>query len=58
MDYITFTPETLKKFKKLYEKTEKGGVFLYEGKEVLKEYAGYVIKYVEGKLREKGKEKG
>lgn len=50
MDYIQFTPEKLKEFKKLYERTEKGATFVFEGKEVLKEYAKYVIEYLEGKF--------
>jgi hypothetical protein len=52
MDYIEFTPEKLKAFKKLYEGTEAGKTFMFEGKEVLKEYAKYVIEYLEPKFKE------
>jgi len=51
MNYINFTPKKLAEFKKLYERTEKGGVFLFEGKEVLKEYAGYLIEYLENQFK-------
>ena len=44
MDFIQFTPAKFKAFKKLCAQTEKGGVFLFEGKEVLK------IIYVPGRL--------
>ena len=49
--YISFTPEKLKEFKKLYEATKPNGIFIFEGREVLKEYAKYVIIYLEGKFK-------
>ena len=51
-DLISFTPEKLVVFKKLYEATEDGKTFMFEGREVLKEYAKYMIEYLEPKLAE------
>lgn len=50
---IVFTHEKLKEFKKLFNKTPARGVFMFEGKEVLKEYAGYLIEYLESRLKER-----
>lgn len=54
MEYIQFTPEKFKAFKKLYEKTAANQTFMFEGREVLKEYAKYVIEYLELKFDLKG----
>jgi hypothetical protein len=51
MDYIAFTPGKLARFKRAYEACPEGGVFIFEGREVLKAYAKYVIEYVEAQLR-------
>jgi len=50
-DTINFTPEKLKDFKKLYEATEPGKTFMFEGREVLKDYAKYVIQYLEDQFK-------
>ena len=39
--------EDLVELKKLYEKSLTGEVFLFKGKEVLKEYAKYLIEYLD-----------
>lgn len=51
MKYITFSPSSFADFKARYEACEPGGTFLFEGNEVLKEYAKYVIQYVERELK-------
>jgi hypothetical protein len=50
MDFIQFTPAKFKAFKKLYARTKEGETFFFEGKEVLKEFAGYVILYLAPKF--------
>jgi hypothetical protein len=52
MENITFTPDKFKKFKEIYESTEDGKTFMFEGKEILKSYAKYMIRYLEMKFRE------
>lgn len=49
MEEFKFTDESFKKFKELYEKSEKEKVesFEFEGHQVLTLYAKYVIEYVE-----------
>ena len=54
MNTVTFTRESLKKFKAVYETVGEGEVFLFEGKEFLKEYAKYVIEYLEEQFKPKG----
>lgn len=49
MDTIIISKQDLKELKKLYEATPKGGIFIFKGKEVLKEYAKYMIEYLESK---------
>ena len=46
-DMITINKEELKDLKALYEKTAPGGIFIFKGREVLKEYAKYMIEYLE-----------
>jgi hypothetical protein len=48
---ITFTPEKLKAFKALYETTQPKKTFMFEGREVLKEYAKYVIEHLETQFK-------
>jgi hypothetical protein len=48
--YLDMTREDLEELKKLYEKAKPGEVFLFKGREVLREYAKYVIEYLEPKL--------
>ena len=45
---VSITEEDLKELKRLYEKAEPGEVFIFKGREVLKEFAKYMIEYVEG----------
>lgn len=49
MEEFKFTDESFKKFKELYEKSEKDKAesFEFEGHEVLTLYAKYVIEFVE-----------
>lgn len=49
MEEFKFTDESFKKFKELYEKSEKEKVesFEFEGHQVLTLYAKYVIEFVE-----------
>ena len=49
---ISFTPEKLQEFRRLYAATPPGGIFIFEDREVLKEYAKYVIEYLEMKFQE------
>jgi hypothetical protein len=49
---ISFTKEKVEEFKKAYASTLDGGTFMFEGKLVLKDYARYVIEYLEGKFKE------
>lgn len=48
---ITFTQAKLKAFKALYEKTPPRQTFMFEGREILKEYAKYVIEYLETQFK-------
>jgi hypothetical protein len=50
MDTIQFDRRKLRAFKRIYNDTADGGVFIFEGKEVLKSYAKYLIEYVEMQL--------
>ena len=49
MEEFKFTEESFKKFKELYDKSEKDKVesFEFEGHQVFTLYAKYVIEYVE-----------
>jgi len=50
---VTFTPEKLVEFKRLYELHKKDGkdTFFYEEKEYVTAYAKYVIQYLDGKFK-------
>jgi hypothetical protein len=48
---VTFTANKLKAFKKAYKKAKPKEVFVFEGNEYLKEYAGYLIQYLEPKFK-------
>ena len=50
---MTMTREDIKKLKKKIDKTEKGGVFKYRGHEFLREYAEYLLEYLEGQFERK-----
>jgi hypothetical protein len=56
MSEIEFTPEKLKKFEELYNTTIEAGeeTFTFEGREVLVDYAKYMIEYLDDKLRGRG----
>lgn len=44
---VSFTWYKLQRFRKAYEACEPGKVFVFEGNEYLKEYAGYLIQHLE-----------
>lgn len=46
---ITWTPTKLDKLKKIYNQT-KGDTFEFEGEQLLKAYAKYLIEYLERQL--------
>jgi hypothetical protein len=52
MNTISFTPEKLKQLKRMYDECE-GESFMFEGHEVLKAYAKYMIEYLENQFRRK-----
>jgi len=49
-DFVTITPGEFEVLKKKYEACEDGGTFKFKGKGVLKEYAKYLIQYIESKF--------
>ncbi len=57
-EFITFDKERFARFKRMYHKTlrEKRSTFIFDGIEVLVDYAKYVIEYVEGVIKDKGKD--
>lgn len=46
-DTITINKKDLVELKRLYEAAAPGSTFMFKGKEVLKEYAQYLIEYAE-----------
>jgi len=50
---VTFTPESLARFKGCYEQTVtlKNKQFEFEGNVYVTDYAKYLIQYLEGKMR-------
>lgn len=44
---VSFTPYKLVRLKKAYEQCEPHKTFIFEGNEYLKEYAGYLIQYLD-----------
>jgi hypothetical protein len=50
-DVINVNRDDLKELKLLYKKSKPGQIFLFKGKEVLREYAKYMIKYLEGQFK-------
>ena len=52
-DSIDIDEESLKELKRLYNKAKPGEVFLFQGKELLREFAGYAIEYIETQLKGK-----
>jgi DNA-binding transcriptional ArsR family regulator len=51
-EHVLWNRKDLKELKVLYEKAEPKGTFTYKGHEILKEYAKYLIQYLESKLKE------
>jgi hypothetical protein len=51
-DSINITREDLKELKLLYDKTPANKTFIFKGREVLKEFAGYMIEYLEQQFGE------
>jgi hypothetical protein len=53
-DYINFAPKKLKLLKIAYDEAVLMGreSFIFENKEILVDYAKYMIEYLEGKLKE------
>lgn len=43
---ISINEEEIKELKELYEKAPEGSVFKFKGKDLLKEYAKYLIEYI------------
>ena len=48
---IEFNPRKLLRLKVVYKKAKPKEVFIFEGNEYLKEYAGYLIEYLEGRFK-------
>jgi len=48
---LVINKSDLKKLKALYNKADPGEVFEFKGEQVLKEYAKYLIEYLETKLK-------
>jgi len=49
-DMVEVTRKDFEELKRLYGEAKAGEVFIFKGREVLKEYAGYMIEYIENKL--------
>lgn len=47
---IVFDRDKLEKLKRRYKECPEGGTFEFEGKEILKSYAKYLIEYLEQRL--------
>lgn len=50
---IMMSREDLAAFKRSYEVCKPGGTFFFKGREVLRDYAKYVIQYLEGQFENK-----
>jgi hypothetical protein len=53
MTNLYLSRDDLLELKQLYKQALPGQVFMFKGHEVLKEYAKYMIEYIEGKLNER-----
>lgn len=51
MDTVTIDRKSLKELKRLYAASKPGEVFTFQGKEVLHDYAKYLIEYAESQLK-------
>lgn len=54
---MVFDEQKLVKFKRAFNKCHKGGEFIFEGAHFEKDYAKYVIVYLEDKFKEAQKHK-
>jgi len=52
-NFIKISKEEIDNFKKSYNKCKPGETFFFEGEEILKEYAKYLIEYLESKFEQK-----
>jgi hypothetical protein len=50
---IKVNRDDLKELKRLYEKAQPGEIFIFKEKEVLKEYAKYMIEHLENQFAAK-----
>lgn len=50
-EILTISEDELKELKRKYETTPDEGTFFFKGKEILKEYAKYIIEYLEEKFK-------
>lgn len=48
---VSFNKEQLKRFKREFNKAKPNSTFIFEGNEYLKEYAKYVIEYLESRFK-------
>lgn len=55
---VEFNQQKLERLKKAYAKAGKGEVFVFEGNKYVKEYAGYMIQYLETVFRKRGGRRG
>lgn len=49
-DMIKIDDKDFEELKRLYSIAKEGEVFIFKGKQLLKEYAGYMIEYIESKI--------
>lgn len=57
MTTVTFTPEILARFKRVYRDAvdAHSDTFMFEGKEYVVTYAKYLIEYLDGQLLDKAR---
>lgn len=51
-EHIVFDKESFTEFKKKYEECPDGSTFIFQGKELYKAFAKYIIEYAEQKIVE------
>jgi hypothetical protein len=51
MAELVFTKKSFKEFIKLYKDCPENGVFIFQGHEVLKSYAKYLIEHVKNQIK-------
>ena len=52
METVNINKKTFKELKKLYQETKPGETFIFQDKEILKEYAKYMIEWLETQHKE------